>query len=72
MNKKNVGTVDRVLRIAAAVVIAILYFAGLISGTLAIVLGIVAVVLLVTGLLAWCPAYSLLGLSTFKKADAAG
>jgi hypothetical protein len=64
--KKNMGTADRVIRILVAVVIGVLYFTGRISGTLAIILGIVAVVLVVTSLVAWCPAYLPFGMSTCK------
>jgi hypothetical protein len=66
--KKNMGTADRLIRTLIAIGVAVLYFAGRISGTLAIVLGIVAVVFLVTSLVAWCPAYGPLKLSTRKGA----
>lgn len=63
---KNMGTMDRTLRTVVAFVIAALYFGGQISGTLAIVLGIVAVAFLVTSLISWCPAYIPFGLTTRK------
>ena len=47
---KNMGKLDKTLRIAVAAVIAILYFTHVISGTLAIVLGIVAIIFLLTSL----------------------
>ena len=65
---KNMGTTDRVIRTLVAVAIAVLYFTGTIGGTLAIVLGIVAVVFLVTSLVGWCPSYLPFGLSTRKSA----
>ena len=69
---KNVGTVDRTLRVIVALVIAALYFAGTINGTVAIVLGVVAVLMVVTGFAAWCPAYLPFGLSTCaRKAETA-
>ena len=64
--KKNMGSVDRGLRILIAVVIGVLYFTGQISGTLAIVLGIVAVAFFLTSLVGHCPAYLPIGLSTCK------
>jgi len=64
--KKNVGQIDRIIRVALAVLVGILYFTGVISGTWAIILGILAVVLLVTGLVGTCPLYMLLGTSTKK------
>ncbi len=65
---KNMGTLDRTIRTAIVVVIAILYFTGQISGTLAIVLGIVAVGFLVTSIIGWCPAYLPFRISTRKGA----
>jgi hypothetical protein len=65
--KKNMGTVDRVIRSLAAIVIAVLYFTGQISGTLAIVLGAVAAVFLLTSFIAWCPAYLPFGFSSRKE-----
>lgn len=63
---KNMGMVDRVLRVAAAVVIAILYFTGAIGGALAVVLGIVALLLLLTGIVGFCPLYLPFNISTNK------
>ncbi|MGH7519910.1 MAG: YgaP family membrane protein [Gemmatimonadales bacterium] len=67
---KNMGTTDRVIRTLVAVAIAVLYFTGTIGGTLAIVLGIVAVAFLVTSLVGWCPSYLPFGVSTRKSAPA--
>ena len=65
--KPNMGTLDRVLRIAVAVVIAAFYFTGRIPGTLGIVLLVVAAVFTLTGLVSFCPLYPMLGISTRKK-----
>ena len=62
--KKNMGTVGRALRFGLALLVAALYFTGVISGTVAIVLGIVAVVFILTSLVGTCPAYLPFGLST--------
>ncbi len=61
------GTIDRIIRTVVAVAIVALYFAGQISGTIAIVLGIVAGAFLLTSLVSWCPAYMPFGLSTRKE-----
>ena len=66
--KKNMSRLDRIIRIAFAVLVAVLYFTGIISGTWAVILGILAVVLLVTSLVGTCPMYALLGISTQKEA----
>ncbi len=62
----NMSTADRLIRTLIAVAIAVLYFTGRISGTLAIVLGVIAVVFLLSSLAARCPGYSLFGWSTRK------
>ena len=65
--KKNMGTVDRGIRFALAVVVAILYFTGKISGIAAIVLGIFALAFFITSLMGHCPAYTPLGIKTTKE-----
>lgn len=64
--KQNMGTIDRVLRIAAAIAVGVLYATNVISGTVAIVLGVLAVVFIATSFLGFCPLYLPLGLSTKK------
>jgi membrane protein YdbS with pleckstrin-like domain len=64
--KKNMSSLDRILRLAIAVVVAVLYFTNVISGTWAIILGIVALIFLITSLVGVCPLYKLLGISTKK------
>lgn len=66
--KKNMGIADRVIRSVIAIGIVVLFFVGQISGTAAIVLGIIAAILLVTGLTGVCPAYMPFGFSTKKDA----
>jgi hypothetical protein len=64
--KKNMGTVDRGIRLALAIVVVILYFTGKISGIVAIVLGVFALAFVITSLVGHCPAYTPLGIKTFK------
>ena len=63
---KNMGTVDRAVRAIFAVVVAVLYFTGMISGTVAIILGVLALVFLATSLVGTCPLYIPFKLSTKK------
>jgi hypothetical protein len=63
---KNIGSPDRIVRILFGVVVAALYFLNVISGTAAIVLGLVAVILFVTALVGTCPIYMALKMSTKK------
>lgn len=65
---KNMGTIDRIVRLIVVAVIAALYFTGQISGTVSIVLGVIAAAFLVTSLIGWCPVYVPLKLSTKKHA----
>ncbi len=67
--KSNMGTIDRIFRLSVAVIIAVLYFTGQLSGIAAIILGIVAVAFLLTSLIGWCPLYLPFGLSTRKTED---
>ena len=64
---KNMGAADRVLRILLAVVVGILYFTGRIAGTAAIILGVIAIIFLLTSFVGNCPLYSPLKISTRKK-----
>jgi len=65
--KKNIGNLDRILRVIVAGAIAVLYFTGVINGALAIILGIFAVIFLLTSLMSFCPLYAPFSLSTIKK-----
>ncbi len=67
MFTKNVGSIDRIIRILAAVAIFVLYFTHVITGGFAIFLGIVGLVLFVTGATRFCPCYVRLNLTTGKK-----
>ncbi len=67
--KQNMGVVDRIIRMALVVLVAVLYFTNIISGTLAIILGILALVFFLTSLVGTCPLYIPLGISTKKKPE---
>ena len=64
---KNMSLVDRAIRILAAVLVLVLYLTHVISGPLAIVLGVIAAVLVITGFVGVCPAYLPFKLSTLKR-----
>jgi hypothetical protein len=61
---KNMGTLDRVIRVVLAVVVAVLYFTGAIGGAAALILGIIALVFLATSFVGTCPLYMPFGIST--------
>lgn len=62
--KKNMGTIDKVVRVTIAAIIAILYFTNVVTGTAGIVLLILAGIFVLTSLIGFCPLYSIFGLST--------
>jgi hypothetical protein len=62
--KKNMGTTDRVIRFIVAAVIGVLYYTGTISGTLGIVLLVLAGVFVLTSFISFCPLYAPFGIST--------
>jgi len=65
--KKNMGSIDRAVRLIVAVLIVILYFTQTITGTLGIVLLIVAGVFALTSFISFCPLYAPLKISTCKS-----
>jgi hypothetical protein len=65
--KPNMGTTDKIIRIALAALVAILYFTNVITGTLGIILLVLAGVFVLTSLISFCPLYPLVGMNTTKK-----
>jgi hypothetical protein len=65
--KQNMGTIDRIVRLILAAAVAILYYTGNLTGLAAIILGILAVIFVVTSFIAFCPLYLPFGLSTRKQ-----
>ena len=65
--KKNMGLTDKIIRIALAAIVTVLYFTNTISGTLALVLGAFAIIFIITSFVSFCPLYSPFGISTRKK-----
>lgn len=64
--KKNMGGTDRVIRITIALVLVVLYYFGVIGGTLAYILLALSAVFLLTSFISFCPLYTLFGMSTCK------
>ena len=61
---RNVGPEDRVVRIVIAVALCVLIYFNVVNGTGAIIAGVAAAILLLTGLFAWCPFYKMIGMDT--------
>ena len=64
---KNMSKADGIIRIIVALAIAGLWYAELISGTLLIILGVVAAIFIITGFINFCPLYAAFGLRTRSK-----
>lgn len=62
--KKNMGAADRLIRVLIAAAIGYLYYDGIITGTLGIVLLVAAGVFLLTSLVSFCPLYAPFGIRT--------
>ena len=62
--KQNMGSADRIIRILIAIVVGFLYYNGTISGTLGIILLVLAAVFVLTSLVSFCPLYTLVGVNT--------
>lgn len=62
----NMSKIDKQIRLGLAAIVIGLYFMKLISGTLAIVLGVVAFILIATSFVNFCPLYKVLGIKTNK------
>jgi len=67
--KKNMGTADKVIRILVAIVIAALFFTNVITGTLGIVLLVLAAIFLLTSVVSFCPLYLPFGIRTNKTQE---
>ena len=65
--KTNMGIIDRVVRIVVALIFIGLYFANVVTGTLAIVLFVLAGVFTLTALIGFCPFYWPFGINIWKK-----
>ena len=65
--KRNMSDLDRVLRVIVAAVFAYLYFGGVVTGVLGVSLVVLAGILVLTSILAFCPLYAPVGFSTYKR-----
>jgi len=61
---KNMGTIDKVIRLIVAVLFIVLYFTGTVTGTVGIILLVLAAVFILTSLISSCPLYLPFGLKT--------
>jgi hypothetical protein len=65
--KKNMGSADRIIRVIIAATLTTLYFMGILTGTLGLVLIGLSVIFVLTSLVSFCPLYLPFGLNTLRK-----
>jgi K+-transporting ATPase A subunit len=65
--KRNMSNVDRIIRVIIAAVFAYLYFGGIVTGTLGIILVVLGAVFVLTSLISFCPLYLPFKISTYKE-----
>lgn len=65
--KTNVGTLDKTIRIIAAILVAILVYTNVLNGAPAIILSVLAIVLVLTSMVSVCPLYLAMGINTKGK-----
>ncbi|MBA4055650.1 MAG: DUF2892 domain-containing protein [Marivirga sp.] len=65
--KKNMGSADRIIRVIIAATLITLYFTGVLTGTLGLVLIALSIIFVFTSLISFCPLYLPFGLSTLRK-----
>jgi hypothetical protein len=65
--KRNMSDTDRIVRVILAALLAYLYFSGIVTGVLGIVLVVLAAVFLLTAAIAFCPLYAPFKISTYKR-----
>lgn len=64
--KKNMGNVDKIIRIVVALALIVMYITDVVDGTLGLVLVAVSVIFVLTSFIGFCPAYTILGMNTCK------
>lgn len=62
----NESVADRAIRVAAGLLLLVLGWGGIVTGTAGTVLKFLGFVPLLTGLIGWCPLYSLFKIRTNK------
>ena len=65
--KRNMSNIDRIVRLVVAALFTYLYFGGVVTGTLGVILLVLAGVFTLTAVVAFCPLYAPFKISTFKS-----
>ncbi|HPE54879.1 MAG TPA: DUF2892 domain-containing protein [Bacteroidales bacterium] len=65
--KANMGSADRIIRIIIGILIGVLYFTNVITGTIGLILLILGIVFILTALVSFCPLYLPFKINTSGK-----
>jgi hypothetical protein len=68
--KKNMGSIDKTIRLLVAVLLVVLYFLGVVEGVVGTIALIVAAVFILTSVISFCPLYAVFGINTCKTKSA--
>jgi len=64
---KNIGKIDKIIRIIAAVIISMVYMIGIVPEPFSFILLALGGILLITAIIDFCPLYSILNINSAKK-----
>jgi len=67
LGEKNVGTIDRIVRIIVGIAFIAGFALNMVAAPLSWLVALVGIIALVTGIIGTCPAYSFMGISTLEK-----
>jgi uncharacterized membrane protein len=62
--KKNMSSADRIIRLIISAILVTLYFTNTVTGTLGVILLVLAGVFTFTSIISFCPLYAIFGIST--------
>jgi hypothetical protein len=62
--KTNMSSYDKLIRLGLSIVLIILYYKQVVTGTFGIICLVLALVLTITSLIGFCPIYKILGINT--------
>lgn len=62
--QRNLGYTDRYIRIVIGAILIVFYAAGLMAGTISIVLLIAGIIIMGTSMIGFCPIYAILKIDT--------
>ena len=62
--KKNMGNIDRIIRLIVSIIFVVMFYINIVTGTLGIVLLVLAGVFTLTSMVSFCPLYVPFGIKT--------